>query len=71
MIYGRKNTIHKTEFLNVEVDKKGKVVAVWFRCRALPFVQSVADKNRAEEMTTMYSNTDAILPLIAVELKEK
>lgn len=52
--YGNGGTIHRTEKLNVELDKTGKVVAVWFRCQPLPFDQSIADDSRAKEMNRMY-----------------
>lgn len=48
--YGFNGTIHRTNILNVETDKKGKVLAVWFRCQLLPFDQTVVDGNRAKEL---------------------
>lgn len=51
--YGGNGTIHGTTELDVET-KDGKVVAVWFRCCALPFRQSEADQSRADEMKRMY-----------------
>jgi len=54
MIYGHDKTIHRTGNLNVEVDKHGKVVAVWFRCMALPFDQRVVDADRAKTMQEIY-----------------
>ncbi|KKN36068.1 hypothetical protein LCGC14_0777630, partial [marine sediment metagenome] len=30
--YGHGRTRHETQHVEVEVDKTGKVVAVWFRC---------------------------------------
>jgi len=48
--YGHDGTIHDSEHVDVEVDSGGKVVAVWFRCMALPFRQSVADDFRADQM---------------------
>lgn len=53
--YGSDMTIHQNSGLDVEVDKDGKVVAVWFRCQPLPFKQSNADDRRADEMRRMYS----------------
>lgn len=38
VIYGHNGTIHGSQLLNVEVDQKGRVVSVWFRYMALPFV---------------------------------
>jgi hypothetical protein len=55
-IYGDNRTIHRNESLDVEVDEDGKVVAVWFRCQALPFVQCNALPGRAEEMKRMYEH---------------
>jgi hypothetical protein len=43
MIYGHDGTIHKTRYLDVEVDDDGRVVAVWFRCLMLPFKQVTGD----------------------------
>ena len=56
MLYGHDGTIHGTKLVNVEVDKDGKVVSVWFRCCALPFDQTVVDDERAEEMRAMYGS---------------
>jgi hypothetical protein len=56
--YGGDRTIHRTEELNVELDKTGKVVSVWFRCMALPFDQTVVDDERAAEMRAMYERGD-------------
>ena len=66
MIYGHDKTIHGTKHVNVELDKNGKVVAVWFRCRCLPFDQTVVDDERAAEMRAMYK-TD-IPALLAVDV---
>jgi hypothetical protein len=44
--YGGTGTIHETQELDVEVHN-GRVVAVWFRCQALPFRQAVVDAHRA------------------------
>jgi hypothetical protein len=48
--YGDGGTIHGNTELDVEVDRNGKVVAVWFRCSMLPFRASVVDERRAEAM---------------------
>ncbi len=53
--YGHDGTIHDSEHIDVEVDNTGRVVAVWFRCMALPFTQSVADDFRADQMRGHYS----------------
>jgi len=70
MIYGHDKTIHGTEHLDVEVDKNGKVVAVWFRCMALPFEQSLAGADRAVEMEQMYKNR-SMGRLVAVEVERE
>jgi hypothetical protein len=54
MLYGYEGTIHHTEHLDVEVDKEGNVVSVWFRCCALPFVVTSVGKERTAEMKSMY-----------------
>ena len=38
--YGGTGTIHSTGTVDVQLNKDGDVVAVWFRCRMLPFTQS-------------------------------
>lgn len=48
--YGGDGTIHKNNSVDVEVDKHGKVVAVWFRCMQLPFKQSDVKDSRADAM---------------------
>lgn len=55
-IYGDDKTIHRTKVVDVEVNKDGKVVAVWFRCQPLPFKQSLADTGRANDMIAMYES---------------
>jgi hypothetical protein len=65
--YGDDKTIHRTTMVNVETDSKGKVVAVWFRCMALPFDQSTANKQRAEEMRSMYKGKIPSLKAVVVE----
>lgn len=70
MIYGRKGTIHQTDFLDVEVDPLGKVVAVWFRCCPLPFKATTVSDFRASEMERMYDDSPAGRRLIAVEVGE-
>jgi len=70
-IYGRNNTIHHTKLLNIEVDKKtGEVVSVWFRCMALPFDVTKVEKDRADEMRTMYKENKKI-DILAVEIQEE
>lgn len=38
--YGAGNTVHPSGTIDVQVDSKGRVVAVWFRCLSLPFTVS-------------------------------
>lgn len=66
--YGDGGTIHHSMHLDVETDGDGNVVAVWFRCQPLPFRQSQADPNRAEEMTRMYEGFHT--ELHGVEVKD-
>jgi hypothetical protein len=49
--YGDGGTIHSTTWLDVETFQ-GTVVAVWFRCRSLPFQQHEVDGRRASLMET-------------------
>jgi len=51
--YGDDRTIHGTTKFDIETDSKGNVVALWFRCLALPFVQAKVNKQRAMEMRNM------------------
>jgi hypothetical protein len=53
--YGDDRTIHGTKLVNVEVDKKGRVVSVWFRCALVSFDQTVVGDDRAVEMTRAYA----------------
>jgi len=52
--YGHDQTIHGTHLVDVETDKDGKVVSVWFRCMALKFEQCTVGPDRARAMTEMY-----------------
>lgn len=52
--YGGDGTIHGNGEVNVELDIKGRVVAVWFRCQPLPFTQRVVREGRAQEMRAIY-----------------
>lgn len=51
--YGNEGTIHQSTGVDVELDKDGKVLAVWFRCCPLAFTQSTADASRAAELKTI------------------
>jgi hypothetical protein len=69
MIYGHDKTIYNTEQVNVEVDKHGEVVSVWFRCMPIPFDQTVVREERASEMRRMYAGLKTkIHRLVAVEV---
>ena len=70
MMYGYGGTIHSSKEVNVELDNKGKVVAVWFRCAALPFTQTVVDAQRAMEMDVMYDKGKYIPDILAMDLTE-
>lgn len=66
--YGNGGTIHRSGHVDVEVSKEGKVVAVWFRCQALPFKQSEASIERVAEMMRMCASP--IGELCGVEIKD-
>jgi len=67
MLYGRDKTIHRTGHLDIETDREGRVVSVWFRCMPLPFELTSVDWRRATEMRAMYEKR-AAHRLVAVEL---
>ena len=69
MIYGHNKTIHGTQKVNVEVDKKGNVVSVWFRCMALPFDSRVVNDERAADMRRMSKDVNAKAKLNAVDIE--
>ena len=69
MIYGHDGTIHGTQKLNVEIDKKGSVVSVWFRCCALPFDVTVVEEDRANEMVDMSEGINKTVKLNAVDIE--
>lgn len=66
--YGNGGTIHSSGVLDVEVHE-GKVVAVWFRCQALPFRQANPHANRATEMRRMSADVNRLI-LCGVEIKD-
>lgn len=68
MIYGHTGTIHGTQKLNVEIDERGGVVSVWFRCCALPFDVTVVDEARATEMAHMSDGVNKHVKLNAVDV---
>jgi hypothetical protein len=59
--YGDGGTIHGNTEFDVET-YDGEVVAVWFRCAALPFKQTEVDASRAKEMRRMY--LDGAMPRV-------
>ena len=67
--YGWDMTIHGSSELDIETDDRGLVVAVWFRCQALPFSQVAADEERANEMHAMYMSM-SLLKIVGLELEE-
>jgi len=67
--YGDGGTLHDSPQLDVETDRRGKVVAVWFRCQLLPFKQRVVDEDRATQMA--YAYTEPYIPeLRGVEVRD-
>jgi hypothetical protein len=66
--YGGRGTIHGSTELNVEVDRNGHVVSVWFRCQPLPFSATIIDDSRAREMHAMYTTVMTKLKILGVEL---
>ena len=71
MIYGHNKTIHGSQKVNVELDKKGRVVSVWFRCCPLPFDATVVDKERAAEMMYMSAKVNKRAKLNAVDIEQE
>jgi hypothetical protein len=67
MRYGDNKTIHRSGEVNVELDKNGKVVSVWFRCLPLRFTQDVVEDHRAEEMKRMYETPPWPLTAVIVD----
>jgi hypothetical protein len=65
--YGGTGTIHRTGYLDVETDRTGTVVAVWFRCQMLPFRQMNVKDDRAQSML----RTTGLPDIEAIELVDK
>jgi hypothetical protein len=42
-LYGGNGTIHRTGTVDIQINDKGKVVRVWFRCLNLPFTVSTVE----------------------------
>ena len=66
--YGDHGTIHHTEHLHVETDKKGRVVSVWFRCLQLPFEQVQVNTERADDMTRATRDVQKRVRIQAVDV---
>lgn len=64
--YGDGTTIHHTNYLHVETHGT-RVVAVWFRCRLVPFKQVEVPTQRADEMTDASKSLPALTGLTFVE----
>lgn len=64
--YGDNNTIHNTNHLDVETDKYGNVVAVWFRCQHISFRQTKVGDSRAAELKSLYKDTDPKISAIDI-----
>ena len=69
MIYGEDRTIHQDGYFDVET-RNGEVVAVWFRCVPVPFLQSKVDAGRAREMQNMYSTLN-VTPVTGIVLDDE
>lgn len=69
MIYGYDNTIHSTQKLHIEIDERGGVVGVWFRCAALPFDVTVVAEDRAIEMSNISDQVNKHSKLNAVDIE--
>lgn len=69
--YGYEHTIHRSTAVNVERDPAtGAVVAVWFRCLALPFTDHESDPDRCAEMRRMYADPGlATAQLLGVDVE--
>lgn len=69
-VRGEQRTIHGSEHLDVEVDDKGRVVAVWFRCACLPFKQVQVGYQRAGDMKAQHEQVNKY-GLMAVTMLRK
>ena len=69
-IYGFDGTIHSTKYLDVEVDPTGHVVAVWFRCCALPFKETRVDYDRGAEMEVLSARVNAEVKLHGISVEQ-
>jgi len=67
--YGGDGTLHDNVELDVELFN-GQVVAVWFRCQVLPFVQEEVSQARADEVQGLYLNRTALGKITGVEIMD-
>lgn len=65
--YGNGGTIHHSGTIDIDVDKSGHVIQVWFRCRTLPFRVSFLDEYGDREPTG-YGSTDELGSITGVEI---
>lgn len=69
--YGDGGTIHHTGYVDVDVDRNGHVVSVWFRCQLLPFRQTNVDDHRALEMYAAYKHFNSELSGVEIIDRER
>jgi hypothetical protein len=65
--YGGGYAHRDVTYLHVETDRGGTVVAVWFRCFRLPFIQVTVPEDRAKEMLAGHREVSSTL-LTGVEV---
>ena len=65
--YGNTGTIHGSTELDIEVDDRGQVVAVWFRCQTLPFRQANPGPERSADMREAYKRGTVKLHAVVVQ----
>jgi hypothetical protein len=44
-----RSTIHGSSTIDIQIDSVGRVVAVWFRCRTLPFKVSMVQSTGMDQ----------------------
>ncbi len=67
--YGDDRTYHHSGEVNVEIGPGGHVVAVWFRCRLLPFTESFVNMRRRSEVREIPQSELAGIKAIVFEEK--
>jgi hypothetical protein len=68
--YGDGGTIHGSTELSVEVNSKGEVVSVWFRCLTLPF--HVFKRDSIGGATTGYASIpDPGIDIVGIDYRRK